>query len=86
MSIVRGELFVASCPRVVVVLDHPVTFECPCWTMFKRVMLQCLLMVLYFIDFWQFLYFVSIFIFAEVGIQFVLSNLSLPGKDHPNLI
>ena len=66
MSIVRGELFVASCARVVVVMDHPVTFECPYWMMFKQVILQCLLMVLYFIDLWQFLYFVSIFILKRV--------------------
>jgi hypothetical protein len=35
ISIVRDELFVLSCPRVLKVLDHPVTFECPCWMMFK---------------------------------------------------
>jgi hypothetical protein len=35
MSTVRGELFVVSCPRVLVVLNHPVTVECPCWMIFK---------------------------------------------------
>ena len=32
----RGELIMVSCPRVSVVLDHPVTVECPCWTMFQQ--------------------------------------------------
>ena len=32
----RGELIMVSCPRVSVVLDHPVTVECPCWTVFQQ--------------------------------------------------
>ena len=86
MAIVRGGLFVVSCPRASVVLDHPVTVECPCWMMFKRVFLQCVLMALFFFEHTLLAVLVPCVYFAEVGVQFVLSNLLLPGKDHPNLI
>ena len=32
----RGELIMASCPRDLAVLDHPVTVVCPCWTVFQQ--------------------------------------------------
>jgi hypothetical protein len=32
----RGELIKVSCPRVSVVLDHPVTVEYPYWTVFQQ--------------------------------------------------
>ena len=33
----RGGLIKVSCPRVLVVLDHPVAVENPCWTIFQKV-------------------------------------------------
>jgi hypothetical protein len=31
-----GGLIIASCPRVLVALDHPVAVESPCWTIFQQ--------------------------------------------------
>jgi hypothetical protein len=80
MPIVRGELFVVFCPIVLAVLDHPVAVEFPCWTMFKRVFLQCLLVLLYFFVHRLLTVLVPCVYFAEVGVQFDFSNLSLRGR------
>ena len=38
----RGDLIILSCPRISVVLDHPVTVECPCWAVFQQGLLAFL--------------------------------------------
>jgi hypothetical protein len=85
MSLVRDELFVVSYPSVVVVLDHPVTFECQCWTIFKA-SVSAVLHLWFFVSLCIGLLAVCVppyAIFAETDEQCDFSNQS---KDHPNLI
>jgi hypothetical protein len=50
----RGDRIIVSCPMVLVALDHPVTVECPCWTIFQQGLSELLHLLCRcaWVDFW----------------------------------
>ena len=91
MTIAKGELIAVSCPRVLVVLDHPVTVESPLLDNIQARIFACAaLMGLCFLLLMD--RHVGISCTSGLFLQNVMfssniqTELSIPGKDHPNLI